>query len=119
MCLNFRLKHREPYNNLKTRWKFVVEKDDEWRGLYQTNFSYVKQGWNVSKQAFDAYASPGHDGFHVFATRADARAFLFTNFPSLSEHKLLLKKVQVSGFKKSGTFCRYRSETWDKMKFIK
>lgn len=118
MCLKLRVEKDIPYNKLQTRWKFVrISSNNTWRGPYLYT-EYSKNKWNVSQSLYPHTPLDTIDGFHVFVTRADARKFLHDCL-SRKSGEFHLKKVKVSGFKKSGTFCDCRSETWYKMRFIK
>lgn len=112
MCLVLRKDSTVPYNKSKFRWKLInfCSQTKNYIAYYRYD-TYKKKGWNVARLN-------GHlteEGFHVFMTRQIAR-----DYAKLYRYDhLVAKKVQVSGFRRSGTFGNIPSETWTKMKFVK
>lgn len=116
MCLSLRKESDKPYNNLGTRWKVIRVSGPLWLGPYQ-DYAYSKDSWNVSKPVDPRYPHPMLDGFHVFVSREEARDFL-DNLLQFNHRHLVIKKVEVAGFMKSGEFASSRCETWNQMKFV-
>jgi hypothetical protein len=82
MCLNEVTKTNEvgspEYSKVRTAWKFV----EMYRGRYTAPFmayTYDPNEWNEARIYNKVYTIPAlggvhyHQGFYVFATRADAR----------------------------------------------
>lgn len=119
MCLSYRSNSSTPYNASKFRWKFVARHED---GRLEAPFQgiiYNKRN-TVGRLEFLSYEQIG---FHVFASRAEARLYKFKrDCYSNKSSGSAIKKVKVSGFKASGhfvsTYGLFRSEIWQTMEFV-
>ncbi len=117
MCLTLRDRSLEntPYNDKTVRWKVVMQSKN---GSFSA--PYVGDEYNKSAYCWNLYRETGfgaeYNGFHVFVTRQEARNHV-KKYGAVDG--LIIKKIKVDGFLKSGQYNEYRSETWKKFKFLK
>lgn len=113
MCLYLREESKKPYNKKKIRWKVVYKNvDDDGKITYDAtfeHFEYKQKGWNKA----ELNGNYDEQGFHVFVNRKDARSLAY------GEENWIIKRIEVKGFLRSGTWeDDEKSETWKQFRFI-
>ena len=79
----------------------------------------LKQGWNTDTHPRTGKIDATEFGFHVFVNKEDAEYTMNYLNAGYLDPVMVIKKVEVKGFLRSGTWDKMRSETWKQFRFLK
>lgn len=118
MCLLTRWNSDKPYNTSNKRYKvFFVNSAGALCGRYRTDYKFKRQGWNTSQ----ILPLKPDSGYHVFTVKRDTARFAkytIGPYPDVCK-RYIVAEVEVENFNRSGSFCNYHSETWERLRITK